>query len=123
MKDWSGYGLHYTKTDFTKLAAISAYLDSWPWAVGKSLYPSRSFFYSKIFNLLINFPYSCGQYDCLVFEFELTIEESCRGWAKVLGKVKPDLCFENLSWQLKISKQNFGQGRRGHNFSCTMSKG
>lgn len=82
MKDWSGYGLHYTKTDFTKLAAISAYLDSWPWAVGKSLYPSsRSYFYSKIFILLINFPYSCGHYDCLVFEFELTIEESCRGWA------------------------------------------
>ena len=69
MKDWS-------------VAAISAYLDSWPWAVGKSLYPSsRSYFYSKIFILLINFPYSCGHYDCLVFEFELTIEESCRGWA------------------------------------------
>ena len=41
---------------------------------------------------------------------------------KVLRKVKPDLCFENLSWQLKISKQNFGQGKRGHNFSFTMSK-
>ena len=35
---------------------------------------------------------------------------------KVLRKVKPDLCFENLSWQLKIWKQNFGQGKRGHNF-------
>ena len=42
--------------------------------------------------------------------------------SKVLRKVKPDLCFENLSWQLKISKQNFGQGKRGHNFSFTMSK-
>ena len=31
---------------------------------------------------------------------------------KVLRKVKPDLCFENLSWELKISKQNFGQGKR-----------
>ena len=42
--------------------------------------------------------------------------------SKVLRKVKPDLCFENLSWQLKISKQNFGQGKRGHNFSCSMGK-
>ena len=42
--------------------------------------------------------------------------------SKVLRKVKPDLCFENLSWQLKISKQNFGQGKRGHNFSCNMGK-
>ena len=41
---------------------------------------------------------------------------------EVLRKVKPDLCFENLSWQLKISKQNFGQGKRGHNFSCSMGK-
>ena len=28
---------------------------------------------------------------------------------KSLRKVKPDLCFENLSWHLKILKQNFRQ--------------
>ena len=31
------------------------------------------------------------------------------GIGKALRKVKPDLCFENLSWHLKIWKQNFRQ--------------
>ena len=60
------------------------------------------------------------------FQFKsLHIDLSCtfmcpRCVAKL--EVKPDLCFENLSWQLKIWKQNFGQGKRGHNFSCSKGK-
>ena len=50
------------------------------------------------------------------FQFKsLHIDLSCtfmcpRCVAKL--EVKPDLCSENLSWQLKIWKQNFGQGKR-----------
>ena len=32
---------------------------------------------------------------------------------KVLRKVKPDLCFENLSWQLKILETKFWAGKKG----------
>ena len=40
---------------------------------------------------------------------------------KVLRKVKPDLCFENLkSLKTQNLKKKFGQGKRGHNFSCSI---
>ena len=42
--------------------------------------------------------------------------------SKVLRKVKPDLCFENLSWQLKILNKILGREKGVTNFHVAWVK-